>query len=202
MSKENDTQQYFDDLYRGNNDPWKIRSRWYEQRKRALTMASLPREHFRRAFEPGCGNGELTSLLAARCGELIAADISEDAVMLTRTRIGSLEHVAVKQMVLPDAWPDSTLDLIVFSEIGYYLNDAQLDRVIEQMRASLSDDGVIVACHWRKPIEGWSLNGDEVHAILRGRMQMPLLSHYWDDDLVLDVWTRDARSVHQRETER
>lgn len=202
MSRLNDTKHYFDDLYRDNNDPWKISSRWYEQRKRALTLAALPRERFQRAFEPACGNGELTIQLAARCDELIAADISEDAVALTRKRVASLEQVNVKQMVLPDAWPDGKLDLIVFSEVGYYLDDAQLDRVMEQMRASLSDDGAIVACHWRRPIEGWALNGEEVHAILRGRIQMPLLGHYWDDDLVLDVWTRDSRSVHQRESER
>jgi cyclopropane fatty-acyl-phospholipid synthase-like methyltransferase len=202
MSSQNDPKHYFDDLYRDSDDPWKIRSRWYERRKRALTLASLPREHFHRAFEPACGNGELTIELAACCDELIAADISEDAVSLTRERVAAFKHVAVEQMVLPDAWPEGQLDLIVLSEVGYYLNESQLNRVIERMRDSLSDDGAIVACHWRKPIEGWTSNGDEVHATLRGRMQMPLLGHYWDDDLMLDVWTCDARSVHQRETER
>ena len=32
---------YFDQLFAGNDDPWAFRQRWYEQRKRALTLAVL-----------------------------------------------------------------------------------------------------------------------------------------------------------------
>ena len=34
---------YFDQLFAGNDDPWAFRQRWYEQRKRALTLAVLTR---------------------------------------------------------------------------------------------------------------------------------------------------------------
>ncbi len=67
------------------------------------------------------------------------------------------------------------------------------------IRQTLSPDGAVVACHWRKRIEGWTLDGDQVHSTLRGRMGLPLLGHYWDEDMVLDVWTPDKRSIHQRE---
>jgi SAM-dependent methyltransferase len=200
MNNINDnTKQYFDNLYRQNDDPWKIRHRWYERRKRALMLASLPHERYARAFEPGCGNGELTALLAPRCDELIATDIAEDAVALTRERVVQCHNVTVQQMLLPDAWPSGPLDLVVISEIGYYLDEPQLWHIVEHIHQTLSRDGAVVACHWRRPIEGWAQNGDEVHAKLRGRMSLPLLSHYWDDDLVLDVWTPDKRSVHDRE---
>ena len=198
-SDNNNTKQYFDNLYRDSDDPWQIRNRWYERRKRALTLASLPHERYARAFEPGCGNGELTALLAPRCDALIAADISEDAVALTRRRVAEFAHVKVEPMLLPDAWPDGKFDLVVISEIGYYLDEPQLWHIVEHIQKTLSADGAVVACHWRRPIEGWSQTGDEVHARLRGRMNLPLLGHYWDDDLVLDVWTTDTRSVHQRE---
>lgn len=198
-SDNNNTKQYFDNLYRDSDDPWQIRNRWYERRKRALTLASLPHERYARAFEPGCGNGELTALLAPRCDTLIAADISEDAVALTRRRVAEFAHVKVEPMLLPDAWPDGKFDLVVISEIGYYLDEPQLWHIVEHIQKTLSADGAVVACHWRRPIEGWSQTGDEVHARLRGRMNLPLLGHYWDDDLVLDVWTTDTRSVHQRE---
>jgi hypothetical protein len=58
---------YFAHLYADSDDPWRISTGWYEQRKRALLMASLPRERFAVGFEPGCSNGELTVLLASRC---------------------------------------------------------------------------------------------------------------------------------------
>lgn len=35
-------------------DPWDFESRWYEQRKYALSAAMLPKPRYRRAFEPGC----------------------------------------------------------------------------------------------------------------------------------------------------
>ncbi|KXV15723.1 methyltransferase [Caballeronia megalochromosomata] len=200
MNNTNDnTKQYFDHLYRDNDDPWKIRHRWYERRKRALTLASLPHERYVRAFEPGCGNGELTALLAPRCDALIATDIAEDAVALTRQRVAQCPNVEVQQMLLPDHWPVGKFDLVILSEIGYYLDEPQLWHVVEHIHRTLAHDGAVVACHWRRSIEGWIQNGDEVHARLRGRMSLPLLSHYWDDDLVLDVWTPDKRSVHDRE---
>ena len=33
---------YFDQLYRDDADPWLVRQRWYEERKRALLLACLP----------------------------------------------------------------------------------------------------------------------------------------------------------------
>ena len=58
---------YFDDMYSDNPDPWGFESRWYEQRKYALTIAALPEPLYRSGFEPGCSVGVLTSLLAPRC---------------------------------------------------------------------------------------------------------------------------------------
>ena len=39
-------QDFFDDFYGDQPDPWGFESRWYERRKRAITMASLPRDSF------------------------------------------------------------------------------------------------------------------------------------------------------------
>ena len=49
--------RYFEGLFARDQDPWAFRQRWYEQRKRAITLASLPRRHYRSIFEPGCANG-------------------------------------------------------------------------------------------------------------------------------------------------
>ncbi|NYS43147.1 SAM-dependent methyltransferase, partial [Pseudomonas syringae pv. actinidiae] len=62
---------YFDELFRNNDDPWAFKKRWYERRKRALTLAALPRERYRAIFEPGCANGELSADLAERCDTLV-----------------------------------------------------------------------------------------------------------------------------------
>ena len=68
-------QPYFDDLYRHHPDPWGFRTRWYETRKRQMTMAALPDQHYASVFEPGCSIGLLTRLLAARSDRVLAMDI-------------------------------------------------------------------------------------------------------------------------------
>jgi SAM-dependent methyltransferase len=199
MTAEPDAHDYFAGLYRDSDDPWLLRDRWYERRKRALTLAALPDEHYRRVYEPGCANGELTSELAARCDALLAADLNPAAVNLARRRVSDLQNVQVEQRAMPDDWPDGEFDLIVISEVAYYLNERQLAGLIARLKASLAKGGTVIACHWRRPIEGWPHSGDHVHAEFRARLTLASLSHYQDDDMVLDVWSSNEASVHQRE---
>lgn len=198
-AQEPNAQDYFAGLYQGSNDPWLLRERWYERRKRALTLAALPDEHYRRAYEPGCANGELTAELAARCETLLAADLNPAAVELARQRVAHLQHVRVEQRAMPDDWPDGEFNLIVISEVAYYLNEAQLARLIAKLTVSLAEGGTLIACHWRRPIEGWPHSGDHVHRELRAKLTLPRLSCYQDDDMVLDVWSSNAESIYQRE---
>ena len=65
---------YFEEIYSRAEDPWHFETSWYERRKYELTMAALPRERYRRAFEPGCANGALTERLASRCDERVALE--------------------------------------------------------------------------------------------------------------------------------
>ncbi|WP_431313502.1 hypothetical protein [Streptomyces lydicus] len=43
---------YFEAMYAGAVDPWDLAGRWYEQRKYALTLASLPRRRYPDASAP------------------------------------------------------------------------------------------------------------------------------------------------------
>ena len=117
----------FDALFRHNEDPWGFRTRWYEARKRAMTLACLPQARYASGFEPGCANGELTAQLAGRCERLLASDVSPRAVELARTRLAALPHVEVVQALLPDQWPAGRFDLVVISELGYFVDGPSLD---------------------------------------------------------------------------
>jgi hypothetical protein len=190
---------YFADLYKESDDPWLLRGRWYERRKRALTLAALPDEHYANAYEPGCANGELTLELAERCGALLASDLNADAVELARQRVQHLSHVRVERLATPEEWPNDAFDLIVISEMAYYLDDTQLAHLADTLVNTLKPGGTVTACHWRRPIEGWPHSGDYVHQQLRASIALKPISHYLDDDMVLDVWSSDERSVHERE---
>jgi cyclopropane fatty-acyl-phospholipid synthase-like methyltransferase len=195
------TALYFDELYKQSDDPWKLREGWYEHRKRSLTLALLPRPRYQNAFEPGCANGELTVGLAARCDALLAADLHERAVDLTRERVAGAAHVRVEQRTVPREWPTEAgpFDLIVISEFAYYLHAAELETLAARIAASLTTDGTLLACHWRRPFAEALESADTAHALFDARCGLSRLAHHDEADLLIDVWSRDARSVAQRE---
>ncbi|MFC0399376.1 SAM-dependent methyltransferase [Paraburkholderia rhizosphaerae] len=201
---------YFDALYRDDDDPWGYRHRWYERRKQQLTLAALPRERYRRAFEPACANGELTALLATRCDVLIACDLSGRAVALAQVRCASLPNVHIERRVLPYEWPttpststtpsaDPPFDLIVIGELAYYLDPRDMTLLAERACASLSADGTLIACHWRHAFVERRQSAVAAHAALDACTELTKLVHHEEPDLLLDVWSKDGRSVAQRE---
>lgn len=183
--------EYFDSLYGAADDPWKLADRFYERRKRAALLASLPRERFRRAFEPGCAAGLLTEQLGRRCDELVAWDVAERAVALTTERVAGSDNVRVGRGRIPDDWPDGEFDLVVLSEVGYYCTD--LDALVAATRAALADDGVVVGCHWRHRARQHVHSGDAVHRALAACGE--LVVDHVEADFLLQVWTRSGRSV-------
>jgi len=190
---------YFDSLFAASDDPWGFRTRWYEQRKRALTLACLPASFYDSIFEPGCANGELAADLAPRCHRLLACDASVPAVRLARQRLRDVPHARVETMTMPADWPAEQFDLIVISELGYYLPPADLATLARACLGSLTDTGTLLACHWRPLIDGCAYGGDAVHEILAAETGLPRIVHHQEDDFVLDVWTRQGQSVGRAE---
>lgn len=190
---------YFENMFAASDDPWQFRQRWYERRKRALTLAMLPKARYTSGFEPGCANGELAAELATRCDRLLASDGSPRAAALAEQRLADAAHVRVERLILPEQWPAERFDLVVISELGYYLDAAQREVLGARIEASLLPGGTFLACHWRHPIEGWDASGDDVHAAFDACVGLHRLGHYEDADLLLDVWSNDPRSVAQCE---
>ncbi|MBM9468047.1 PIG-L family deacetylase [Nakamurella leprariae] len=183
---------YFDAMYAADADPWGFTERWYEQRKRAVLLAALPRPRFRAAFEPGCSIGVLTRELGLRCDTVLAADISETPLAAARTRTADLPGVRIERRRLPHDWPYGRFDLIVLSEIGYYCTEAQLTELAGRAAGALDPDGVLVACHWRHPVADYPLDGDRVHEILRATSGLQPLVRHLEADFRLEVFVRPA----------
>ena len=192
--------QYFANLYADNEDPWSFRTRWYERRKRDLLLASLPRQCYQRVFEPACANGELSAGLAERCVELLCQDLDPTAVQLARQRLGGTHNASVASGRLPMDWPGGNFDLIVLSEVGYYLDPTDWLRVIEQSVASLTDDGGLLACHWRHPIAGCPQDGREVHQMLARHLPLYPVVRHEEADFLLEYWSCQPSVVDLNET--
>ena len=179
---------------------WNFEGSFYEYRKRALTLAMLPRESFGRVFEPGCSIGVLTAELARRAESVTAMDISARALELARQRVGSAAGVELVEGSIPENWPAGTYDLVVISEIGYFLSRAQLQETVKRTAASLAPDGVLLLCHWRHPNEGWPLTGDDVHEAFLRDSGLERLSAHMEADFRIDVLVPPpAESVARRE---
>lgn len=192
--------KYFEDFYADKADPWGFETRWYEQRKRAITMASLPRERFGRALEIGCSIGVLTEHLAARCDEVLATDIASQPLKIAQRRLRDQPHVNFEQVAVHHSWPAGSFDLIVLSEVGYYLSPEALDLVIRNAARSLTLDGILLACHWRHPVSDYPLTGDQVHAQLQQAHLLSRLARHEEEDFLLEVYGRSSALSVARQT--
>lgn len=163
MSKSSLSKTYFDEVYQAKDDPWNFETSPYELAKYAATMAALPRERYTNAFEIGCSIGVLSELLAQRCDRLLAVDASELPLTVARKRLASYEQVTVNQLSIPAEFPDEQFDLILLSEVGYYLVLDDLKQARQQMLDHLTDNGHLLLVHWTPFVPDYPLTGDQVH---------------------------------------
>lgn len=186
---------HFEALYAADDDPWAVRSSWYERRKRAVLLASLGRERYRSAFEPGCGNGELSALLALRCDALLACDGAAAAVAAARRRLrgASAAAVRIEQRSLPAQWPHGErFDLVVISELAYYFDAATAEALLGQACAMLEPDGELVLCHYLHPFDDRLGATETIHAVPGRIPGMLRTACHLEPEFLLECWRRRA----------
>ena len=183
-------------MYLAKDDPWDLATKWHDQRKYAVTMASLPREHYQRGYEPGCSVGLLTAMLAPRCADLLAVDCVDSAVEQTRAAVRDFPQVRVAAAMLPADLPDETFDLIVIGDLLYYLSAADLDTLLDGLVKRLEPGGDIVAVHFRDRQQGGNYDGFNVHAALAARDGLDRIVRHEDEWFLLDVLRRSGDQAH------
>jgi trans-aconitate methyltransferase len=183
--------EYFVGMYAGSPDPWGFDERWYEQRKFAITLACLPRPRYRRAVEPGCANGALTERLAGRCDELIAFDFVDDVVERCRSRVASMDGVQVLHEEFPDFWPPGKGDLVVWSEVAYYLSDEQAEHAVSGLDRWLEVGGNLVAVHYTGATD-YPRHGADIVPWLDDVDFLERRCRHVDAEFELGVWERLA----------
>lgn len=177
-------------LYADGDDPWGVTTKWYERRKRALLLASLPEERYGTAVEPACGSGVLTAALADRCDRVLAFDPVPAAVELARRRTEDRPNVSVTRGALPADLPAGPVDLVVFSEILYYLDDADLRATVDAAVSALRPGGTVVAAHWLPWAPEAPRDGMAAHRFLLDRPELTRLVEHVDERFVLHVLSR------------
>lgn len=190
---------HFERLYQQDADPWRLRQRWYEHRKRALVLACLPQARYRTAYEPGCGNGIMTVALAQRCDKLIASDGAPTAVRLTKERLRQEDiqsEVMVEQHFLPRDWPLQTFDLILLNEIAYYFSPSSLQELQMKAVASLKQGGTLVLCHFRGAFDDRAESTTVVHDRFHADARLHSLLRYEEEKFLIDAWSNNINSAN------
>ncbi|KMO12161.1 class I SAM-dependent DNA methyltransferase [Methylobacterium platani] len=164
---------YFDAAYAADPDPWNFAASPYERDKYAATLAALPRPHYAAALEVGCSIGVLTAALAHRCDALLGLDVAEAALDRARTRCRDLPGVRFARAQVPGAWPEGRFDLILLSEVVYYLDAADVARLAARVRAGLAPGGDVVLVHWTGETD-YPLTGDEAADLFIRETRGPL----------------------------
>ncbi|HYD85274.1 MAG TPA: polysaccharide deacetylase family protein, partial [Opitutus sp.] len=138
---------FFEDLFHQNSNPWHYDTP-YEQTKYDQTLALLPPRRFGRALELACAEGHFTQRLATRVDALLATDISPTALQRAASRCREHANVSFKPLdLVADPLP-GTFDLIVCSEVLYFLGTVQnLRHVLAKIARALKPGGCFVTAH-------------------------------------------------------
>lgn len=165
---------YFEALYRADPDPWRFRTSEYEREKYAATLQALTRPRYGRALEVGCSIGVFTAQLAPRCDALLAIDGSATALDAARVACAALPGARFEVRLVPDAFPEGRFDLIVLSEVLYYLHPVDLDRVAARCLEALEPGGDLVLCHWLGETDYPLTGRDATDLFVRAALRPPL----------------------------
>lgn len=191
LKKENTlSADYFQSLYQNNTDPWNFEKSEYESEKYRATINYLPESQYLNGLEIGCSIGVLTNMLRKKCKALLSIDISETALAVAKKRLQSYPEVAFRVAAVPQNFPIGNYNLIVMSEVGYYLSMTDLLRVKKQIIDSLLPSGTLILVHWTHYVSDYPLSGDQVHETFITAKELIRTSYKRTDDYRLDVFIK------------
>lgn len=196
---------HMEKLYVENQDPWDMETSGYEKAKRRATIDALPRARYELCFEAGCSIGMLTIDLAQRADRVVGWEPVERAALRARKRIAEMEDcptlraesVRIESRALSalnGEFGPAGADLVILSEVLYYIPRAELTPIISELCVRASPGAHVAAVHWKHPVAGWPDGGAESHAVL---FREPKLRHLHRNDTSGD-YLLDVFEVEQR----
>jgi cyclopropane fatty-acyl-phospholipid synthase-like methyltransferase len=140
--------EYFEALYRTEEDPWEFATSAYEAEKYARTLAVLGAEPIPAALEVGCSIGVLTAQLARRCEHLVATEVSPTALEQARRRCAAHANIDFRLTLSNGEALGGPYDLVLLSEVVYFWDDADLAAFAQRFEHALAPGGQVALVHW------------------------------------------------------
>jgi SAM-dependent methyltransferase len=148
MSARSRDAAYFEAMYAADPDPWRFRTSAYEAAKYAATVAALADRRYRSGLEVGCSIGVLSQRVAPLCEAFLGLDIAEAPLVEARARCRELPQARFARMSVPDNWPEGGFDLILLSEVLYFLSPDDIAATAARVRRSLLPGGSVLLVNW------------------------------------------------------
>ena len=126
-------------------DPWHIRTDPDELKKTMEILKHLRNEKYGIGMDMGCGEGFFTEMYADHCDLMLGCDISNVAIRRARKNHRSVNFF---QWDIRKGIPNlkNKLDLIICSEVLYYLPPEDCRKVAKNIYGMLKPGGHLIIC--------------------------------------------------------
>ena len=135
---------FFDFIYRLNKDPFKVVDSNYESEKLNTIKNVLGKRKFNSALDIGCGTGYLTVELISVARRIIGIDISKTAINTASDNFRKVENINFICGDVCDLDTNNKFDLFICSEILYYLNPTEIEKLIEKIHLISTEDSYLI----------------------------------------------------------
>ncbi|MBP0614426.1 bifunctional PIG-L family deacetylase/class I SAM-dependent methyltransferase [Jiella mangrovi] len=131
--------RHFAELYADDGDPWHARSSRYEVAKRADNCCQLEGRRYERGLDIGCGEGHLAAELVDREITSAMTGLDRDAGIVARASkaYGARPELQFVTGALPEELPEGPFDLVVISEVLYFLDELALASLVRELTKQL-----------------------------------------------------------------
>ena len=136
----------------------------------------------------GCSTGALTRDLASRSGDVVAIDVSQRALEIAaRDAPSGLTWIRgeAPSIITELSGP---FDLVVMSEVGYFLTPFELWLTLGGLIERLAPGGELVLVSWRHATREIPLDGPRVHAQVRAVCDRWSVVTLVEEDVLIDVY--------------
>jgi SAM-dependent methyltransferase len=133
----------------------------------------------------------LTEKLTGRCDHVTATDIATAALDATHRRLvagGRRRQVTLLRAAFDEPWPPGRFDLVVLSELCYYLTPAALREVLDREVPRLAPGATVVSAHWRHAVADYPMTGDHASDLIGATPGLHHLGGYRDADVTVEVY--------------
>ena len=182
----------FEARYRAEGDPWRTLSDPAERAKADAVLSACGEGPFASVVDLGAGLGVLAAALAPRSGRLVALDAAPTAVAAAAGRLARWPGARAAVAVLPDDLPRDTFDLVVASEVLYYLSPAAFAATLRWLDGAVAPAGKVVAVHWTGSAPDLQRSADDVHVALARCPRLTSTATTRAETYRLDVLAADA----------